>query len=83
MYWGVVNPVFAVLPQMRERHHGAIAVVTSIGGKVSVPHLLPYSGAKFAAVGLTEGLHATDSAVTALGRRAAGRQRQEQPSTGR
>ena len=32
--------------------------ITSIGGKVAVPHLLPYTCAKFAAVGFSEGLHA-------------------------
>lgn len=56
MYWGVVHPVLAVLPGMRRRRSGRIAVITSIGGRVSVPHLLPYSGAKFAAVGFSEGL---------------------------
>ena len=58
MYWGTVHPVLAVLPAMRRRGDGSIAIVTSIGGKVAVPHLLPYSGAKFAAVGFSEGLHA-------------------------
>jgi len=58
MYWGVVYPTLAVLPQMRARHSGRIANVTSIGGKVGVPHLLPYSSAKFAAVGFSEGLAA-------------------------
>src|SRR5690606_30541041 len=58
MYWGVVYPSLAVLPQMRARRSGRIVNVTSIGGKVSVPHLLPYSGAKFAAVGFSEGLAA-------------------------
>jgi NAD(P)-dependent dehydrogenase (short-subunit alcohol dehydrogenase family) len=56
MYWGAVYPTLAVLPRMRERQHGRIVNVTSIGGKISVPHLLPYSGAKFAAVGFSEGL---------------------------
>ena len=56
MYWGVVHPVMAVLPGMRGRHAGSIAVVTSIGGRIAVPHLLPYSAAKFAAVGFSEGL---------------------------
>src|SRR4051794_25580733 len=46
MYWGVVYPTLAVLPQMRARGTGRIANVTSIGGKVAVPHLLPYSSAK-------------------------------------
>jgi NAD(P)-dependent dehydrogenase (short-subunit alcohol dehydrogenase family) len=58
MYWGVVYPTLAVLPQMRERRRGRIVNVTSIGGKVAVPQLLPYACAKFAAVGFSEGLHA-------------------------
>lgn len=58
MYWGALYPILAVLPGMRERREGRIAVVTSIGGKISVPYLLPYNSAKFAAVGLSEGLRA-------------------------
>ncbi len=58
MYWGALHPILAVLPEMRERRAGRIAVVTSIGGKVSIPRLLPYNAAKFAAIGLSEGLHA-------------------------
>jgi len=46
------------LPVMRGQAHGRIVNITSIGGKVSVPHLLPYSTAKFAAVGFSEGLRA-------------------------
>lgn len=56
MYWGVVYPTLAVLPQMLWRGQGNIVNITSIGGKVSVPHLLPYCSAKFAAVGFSEGL---------------------------
>jgi NAD(P)-dependent dehydrogenase (short-subunit alcohol dehydrogenase family) len=58
MFWGVLYPTLAVLPQMRARRAGRITNITSIGGKVSVPHLVPYSSAKFAAVGLSEGLRA-------------------------
>jgi len=58
MFWGTVYPTLAVLPQMRQRGSGHIANITSIGGKVSVPHLLPYGCAKFAAVGFSEGLRA-------------------------
>ena len=46
----------SVLPQMLERGTGAIANVTSIGGKIAVPHLLPYTVSKFASVGFSEGL---------------------------
>jgi NAD(P)-dependent dehydrogenase (short-subunit alcohol dehydrogenase family) len=56
MFWGMYNMTMATLPQMVERHHGNIVNITSVGGKVSVPHLLPYSSAKFAAVGFSEGL---------------------------
>ena len=35
-----------------------IVNIASIGGKISFPHLLPYSAAKFALLGLSEGLHA-------------------------
>jgi short-subunit dehydrogenase len=58
MYWGHVYTVLEALPEMLSRGSGHIANVTSIGGKVSIPHLLPYSAAKFAATGLSEGLHA-------------------------
>ena len=37
---------------------GRIVNITSIGGKVSVPHLMPYSTSKFAQVGYSEGLRA-------------------------
>jgi short-subunit dehydrogenase len=57
-FWGVVHTTLAVLPSMVERGSGRIANVTSIGGKVSVPWLLPYNSAKFAAVGFSEGLRA-------------------------
>lgn len=67
MLWGPINMVLAVLPSMRERRRGRIGVVTSIGGKLSAPRLLPYATAKFGAVGFTEGLSAelAGSGVTA------------------
>ena len=58
MYWGVVYPSLEVLPQMKERKSGRIVNITSVGGKVSVPHLLAYNSAKHAAVGFSEGLTA-------------------------
>ena len=58
MYWGTVYMTLAVLPQMQKQRSGRIVNITSIGGKISVPHLVPYSAAKFAAVGFSEGLHA-------------------------
>jgi short-subunit dehydrogenase len=58
MFWAPLYATLEVLPQMRRRGSGRLATITSIGGKLSVPHLLPYSAAKFAAVGLSEGLRA-------------------------
>lgn len=57
MFWGVVLPTLAALPHLR-RSRGRVVTITSIGGKVSAPHLLPYGSAKFAAVGFSEGLAA-------------------------
>lgn len=57
-FFSGVYCALAVLPQMLSRREGAIANITSIGGKVAVPHLLPYTASKFAAVGFSEGLNA-------------------------
>jgi short-subunit dehydrogenase len=58
MFWGTVHTTLAALPAMIERGRGRIVNISSIGGKVSIPHLLPYSCAKFAVTGFSEGLHA-------------------------
>src|SRR6476646_1634440 len=58
MFWGTVHPTLAVLPQMLARGAGRIVNVSSIGGKVSVPHLIPYGCGKLAVTGFSEGLHA-------------------------
>jgi NAD(P)-dependent dehydrogenase (short-subunit alcohol dehydrogenase family) len=57
-FWGLLYPTLAVLPEMRERGAGRIVNITSIGGKLGIPHLLPYSASKFAAVGFSQGLRA-------------------------
>lgn len=55
-FWAPLNTIMAVLPSMRRRKSGRIVNISSIGGKVSVPHLVPYSASKFALVGLSKGL---------------------------
>ena len=57
-FWGPLNTIMAVLPSMRQKKTGRIVNISSIGGKVSVPHLVPYSASKFALVGLSKGLRA-------------------------
>ena len=55
-FWGPLNVMMAVLPRMRARRSGRIVNISSIGGKVSVPHLVPYCASKFALVGLSKGM---------------------------
>src|SRR5262249_17300153 len=57
-FWGPLYMTLAVLPGMRQRREGRIVNISSIGGKVSVPDLVPYNASKFALVGLSEGLQA-------------------------
>jgi NAD(P)-dependent dehydrogenase (short-subunit alcohol dehydrogenase family) len=57
-FWGALHFIRAVLPGMRQRHDGRIVNISSIGGRVAVPHLLPYSVSKFALAGLSDGLNA-------------------------
>lgn len=58
MLWGPIHVAWAVLPAMRQRRRGRIGTITSVGGMVSPPHLLPYATAKFGAVGFSDGLAA-------------------------
>jgi short-subunit dehydrogenase len=55
-YFAPLELMRGLRPDMRARGGGRIANVASIGGVVSVPHLLPYSGSKFALVGLSRGM---------------------------
>ena len=55
-FWGPYFATMAVLPQMQRKQAGRIVNISSVGGKISVPHLLPYSVGKFALTGFSEGL---------------------------
>jgi NAD(P)-dependent dehydrogenase (short-subunit alcohol dehydrogenase family) len=57
-FWGPLHCMDAVIADMQTRRHGRIVNITSIGGVISVPHLLPYGCAKAAAIALSEGLGA-------------------------
>lgn len=57
-YYTMLHATLAVLPEMLERRDGSIVNISSVGGKMAVPHLLPYSASKFAALGFSQGLHA-------------------------
>ena len=53
-FWGPYNTIEAAWETLCERR-GRVVNIASIGGKLSVPHLLPYSAGKFALVGFSEG----------------------------
>jgi NAD(P)-dependent dehydrogenase (short-subunit alcohol dehydrogenase family) len=55
-FWGPLYMIVAALPHMRRQGEGRIINISSIGGRISVPHLVPYSASKFALVGLSDGL---------------------------
>lgn len=57
-FYAGLHCTLAALPQMLARGRGGIVNITSIGGKIAVPHMLPYTASKFASVGFSEGLYA-------------------------
>jgi NAD(P)-dependent dehydrogenase (short-subunit alcohol dehydrogenase family) len=50
--------MLAALPHLRRVKGARIVNISSIGGKVAVPHLAPYSGSKFALAGLSDAFRA-------------------------
>ncbi|GAC1357917.1 MAG: hypothetical protein NVSMB3_04790 [Acidobacteriaceae bacterium] len=62
-FFGALRTIQAALPRLLEQskisgRRASIVNISSIGGKVPVPHLLPYVASKFALTGFSEGLHA-------------------------
>lgn len=56
-FWAPLHTTMAVLPKMKARKEGRIINISSLAGKISIPHLVPYSTSKFALAGFSEGLH--------------------------
>jgi NAD(P)-dependent dehydrogenase (short-subunit alcohol dehydrogenase family) len=56
--WGPLYTMLAAVPHMRKQGGGRVVNIASIGGKVAVPHLVPYTTSKFALVGLSDGMRA-------------------------
>ena len=57
-FWAVFELVSQILPEMRMWGGGRIVNISSIGGKMAVPHLAPYSASKFALTGFSDALRA-------------------------
>jgi short-subunit dehydrogenase len=55
-FWAPLLCMEQVLPDMRRRRDGRIVNISSIGGKIAAPHLLPYCASKYALVGLSKGM---------------------------
>jgi NAD(P)-dependent dehydrogenase (short-subunit alcohol dehydrogenase family) len=55
-FWGPLYATLAALPHLRKRETARIVNISSIGGRIAIPHLVPYSASKFALVGLSDGL---------------------------
>jgi NAD(P)-dependent dehydrogenase (short-subunit alcohol dehydrogenase family) len=53
-FWGPLHTILAAVPVMRRQGGGRIVNVSSIGGKIGVPHLAPYCASKFALTGLSD-----------------------------
>ncbi|PRX97818.1 short-subunit dehydrogenase [Allonocardiopsis opalescens] len=64
MFWAPYRLTRALLPELALRR-GHLVTISSVGGRISVPHLLPYSCAKFAEAALSQGLDA-ESAGTGV-----------------
>ncbi len=52
--WAPFELIQRVIPHLRRASGGRIVNIASIGGKVAVPHMAPYSMSKFALVGLSD-----------------------------
>ncbi|WP_405590417.1 SDR family NAD(P)-dependent oxidoreductase [Streptomyces sp. NBC_01190] len=62
MFGGALHTSLAALPHLRRSPAGGrLALIGSIGGLLAVPHLLPYSCAKYAVAALAEGLHTEEA----------------------
>lgn len=58
-FWTCANTTFAALPYLeRPESAGRIVNITSVGGRVALPHMLGYTASKFAMIGFSEALHA-------------------------
>jgi NAD(P)-dependent dehydrogenase (short-subunit alcohol dehydrogenase family) len=52
-FWAPLRTMRAAIPHMRRAGGGRIVNVSSIGGRIGVPHLVPYCASKFALTGLS------------------------------
>jgi len=56
--YAAMSSIEWILPHFLRRKKGRIINICSLGGKVAVPHMLPYDTSKFALAGFSQGLAA-------------------------
>jgi NAD(P)-dependent dehydrogenase (short-subunit alcohol dehydrogenase family) len=57
-FWAPLELMTQIIPAMRRQGGGRIVNISSIGGKIAVPHLAAYCTSKFALTGLSDSLRA-------------------------
>jgi NAD(P)-dependent dehydrogenase (short-subunit alcohol dehydrogenase family) len=57
-FWAPFELISQIVPEMRIWGGGRIVNISSVGGKVAVPHMAPYSASKFALTGFSDALRA-------------------------
>ena len=57
-FWAPLELISQIVPEMRIWGGGRIVNISSIGGKVAVPHMASYSASKFALTGLSDAVRA-------------------------
>ena len=55
-FWAPFVLQFLIVPRMRAQGGGHIVNISSIGGRVAVPHMVPYSASKFALTGFSDAI---------------------------
>src|SRR4029078_2688692 len=56
--WAPYELISLIVPEMRLWGGGRIVNVTSVGGKIAIPHFAPYSASKFALTGFSDAIRA-------------------------
>jgi len=57
-FWASFELISQIVPEMRIWGGGRIVNISSIGGKIAVPHMASYSASKFALTGLSDAVRA-------------------------
>jgi NAD(P)-dependent dehydrogenase (short-subunit alcohol dehydrogenase family) len=57
-FWAPFELISRIVPEMRICGGGRIVNISSVGGKVAIPHLAPYNASKFALTGFSDAIRA-------------------------